>query len=150
MTMTEAAPTSSARSASDLSIAPRATSPREGKSVLARRRCPYCLSRVVVDAKKCRHCGEWLVPTSSGAASALLRAVGWLWFLASGAGAFGLWHLVTMWRSRVILEPPDPGMPSPETIAALLYGAVGLVAIQGVVLGLGMTVLGRLVPRRPR
>lgn len=28
-------------------------------------KCPYCAGEVQPDAKKCKHCGEWLVPTVS-------------------------------------------------------------------------------------
>lgn len=24
------------------------------------KRCPYCAEEILVDAKKCKHCGEWL------------------------------------------------------------------------------------------
>lgn len=36
----------------------------------ARQACPFCGEQIVVDALKCRFCGEWLKPTDSGSAAA--------------------------------------------------------------------------------
>ena len=115
-----------------------------------RHRCPYCFGKIHVDARKCRHCGEWVVPTTRGASSAVLRAFGWLWAGASMLGAAGLWHVATLWRARQLLGVDDGNLPPPAVVNALLFGGVALIAIQGLVGGLGLVVFSALAPRRPR
>lgn len=115
----------------------------------ARRRCPFCYGKIEVDARKCRHCGEWVVRTSRGAAAAILRLFGWCWTGGSLLAAALLWHVATLWQARQVLGVDDTNLP-PAVLSALGYGGVALIAIQGIVLGLGLVVFGGLAPRRPR
>lgn len=115
----------------------------------ARRRCPFCYGKIEVDARKCRHCGEWVVRTSRGAAAAMLRFFGWCWTGGSLLAAALLWHVATLWQARQVLGGDDTNLP-PAVLSALVYGGVAFVAIQGIVLGLGLVVFGGIAPRRPR
>lgn len=50
--------------------------------------CPYCWMMVAAHAKKCGHCGEWLVERNPMVAIALVGA-GWAWVTLSILGAIG-------------------------------------------------------------
>jgi hypothetical protein len=113
------------------------------------RPCPYCRAAIAEEARKCRHCGEWVVSTSRGAAAALLRVVGWLWVGASLLGAAALWQVASATRSRILATVVDEGL-TPALLDALAYIAVALAILQGLTFGLALAVLASLAPRRPR
>jgi hypothetical protein len=121
-----------------------------GDARSADRLCPYCRSGIAADAKKCRICGEWVVRTSAGLTPVLLRMVGWLWVGISGLTAAGLWHVADALRTRILAAAVDETFATPQVLAALVYGVVAIVVLQGLTFGLGLAVLAGLAPRRPR
>lgn len=134
---TPASAISAARAAPSATVAP------------LERPCPYCCASVPREAKKCRACGEWLVRTSAGAAPAALRALGWLWMGLTLLAAGGLWAAGRAARFWILLRATDPTI-SPVALDAALYGLVALVLLQGLTVGVSLSVLARLAPRRPR
>jgi len=115
----------------------------------AERRCPYCCADAPQEAKKCRACGEWLVRTSAGAAPAALRLLGWLWVGLTLLAAGGLWAAGRAARFWILLRATDPAI-SPLALDVALYGLLALVLLQGLTVGVALSVLSRLAPRRPR
>ena len=113
------------------------------------RRCPHCCSDIAREAKKCRVCGEWVVRTSSGAAAALLRLLGWLWVGLSLLAGAGLWYVGSAVRLWVLVRSVDPAV-TPLVLDVILYGLVGMVLLQGLTFGVGLAAIAELVPRRPR
>jgi hypothetical protein len=113
------------------------------------RRCPHCCADIAREAKKCRTCGEWVVHTSSGAAAALLRLLGWLWVGLALFAAAGLWYVGSAVRLWVLVRSVDPAV-TPLVLDVILYALVAIVLLQGLTFGVGLATLAELVPRRPR
>jgi hypothetical protein len=112
------------------------------------RRCPYCCGGLPREAKKCGACGEWVVRTSSGAAAALLRLLGWSWVGVTLLAATGLWYGGRAARYWVLMRDVDP-MITPFLVDVARFGLLALVLLQGLTVGLGLVVLARSAPRRP-
>jgi hypothetical protein len=113
------------------------------------RRCPHCCADIAREAKKCRTCGEWVVGTSSGAAAALLRMLGWLWVGLSLFAGAGLWYVGSVVRLWVLVRSVDPAV-TPLVLDVILYGLVSIVLLQGLTFGVALAALADRVPRRPR
>lgn len=111
------------------------------------RRCAYCCMAVPVDARKCRACGEWLVPTSGGLAAGLLRALGWTWAGVSTLAAAVLWYLGGAVRQAMLLGDADRWL-TPLGLDVARWGLVALVALQGITIAVVLHVLAGLAPRR--
>lgn len=47
-----------------VSAANKTKKTRTANDGLEKTRCPYCGEEILVGAKKCKHCGEWLDPNS--------------------------------------------------------------------------------------
>ena len=113
------------------------------------RRCPHCCMAVPTEARKCRACGEWLVPTSGGVAAALLRVLGWSWAGVSCLAAAVLWYLAGAVRTALLLGDADRWL-TPLGLDVARWALVALVALQGVTVGVGLHVVAGMAPRRPR
>ena len=128
-----------------------ATAARSSKEVLAPRErpCPYCCSLIPQDAKKCHACAEWVVGTSGGIAAAVLRLLALAWAGLTVLAAVGLWTLgqgIVRW---VWMHAVDPAI-TPQLVNLLLYGAIGVVLLKGMMVSVSLGLLARLAPRRPR
>jgi hypothetical protein len=113
------------------------------------RRCPYCCTGLPREAKKCAACAEWVVGTSAGVAAAFLRLLGWAWGGASLLVAAALWYGGNMVRVWLVARAVDPVF-TPVLLSAFLYTLVGFVVLQGLTIGVGLGVVARIAPRRPR
>lgn len=113
------------------------------------RTCPYCCAMLAREAKKCRDCGEWVVGTSQGLAAAALRLIGLLWGAATVLAAGGLWTIGQGIRRWVWLHAVETEI-TPQVVDLLLYGIVAFVLLMGLMVSVGLGVLARLAPRRPR
>ena len=111
--------------------------------------CQYCCSQIPHDAKKCRACTEWVVGTSSGFAAAILRLVALLWAGLTVLGALGLWTIGRAIMRWVWLHSIDPAI-TPQVVNLLLHGVIAFVLLKGLMVSLGLAMLARLAPRRPR
>jgi len=128
-----------------------ATAPRVSREVLAPldRSCPYCCSQIPREAKKCHACAEWVVGTSGGFAAALLRLLAVGWAVITVLAAVGLWSLGQGILRWVWLHSVDPAI-TPQVVNLLLYGVVAVVLLKGLMVSVGLGLLARLAPRRPR
>ena len=113
------------------------------------RRCPYCCSALAAEARKCAGCAEWVVGTSGGFAPALLRLLAWAWGGASLLVAAALWYGGSMLRVWLVARAVDP-LFTPVILSAFLYALVGFVLLQGMTVAVGLSVVARLAPQRPR
>jgi hypothetical protein len=116
---------------------------------VAERPCRYCRSELAPEARKCAACGEWAVGTSTGFTAALLRLLAWCWAGGSALAAAGLWYGGSAMRAWVVARAVDP-VVAPLVLDVLVYGLAAFVLLQGVTVGVGLTVLANLSPRRPR
>jgi hypothetical protein len=128
-----------------------ATATRSSREVLAplERPCPYCCSQIPRDAKKCYACAEWVVGTSGGIAAAVLRLLALLWAAFTVLAALGLWTVgqgIVRW---VWMHAVDPAI-TPQVVNLLLYGVIGVVLLKGMMVSVGLGLLARLAPQRPR
>jgi hypothetical protein len=128
-----------------------AAATRSSREVLAplERPCPYCCSQIPREAKKCRACAEWVVGTSGGIAAAVLRLLALAWAGLTVLAALGLWSLgqgIVRW---VWMHAVDPAI-TPQIVNLLLYGAIGIVLLKGMMVSVGLALLARLAPQRPR
>jgi hypothetical protein len=128
-----------------------ATTLRSSRETLAavERLCPYCCSSISREAKKCHACAEWVVGTSGGFAAALLRLLAIVWATVTALAALGLWTLgqgIVRW---VWMHSVDPAI-TPQVVNLLLYGVIAVVVLKGLMLSLGLAMLARLAPQRPR
>jgi hypothetical protein len=118
-------------------------------AVPVERRCPYCCGGLPRAAKKCGACGEWVVRTSSGAAAAALRLLGWAWVGVTLLAAAGLWYGGRAARYWVLMRDVDPVI-TPFLVDVARHGLLALVLLQGLTVGVALVVLARSAPRRPR
>ncbi len=128
-----------------------ATATRPSREVLAPlvRPCPYCCSQIPTEAKKCHACAEWVVGTSGGIGAAVLRLLALLWAAFTVMGALGLWVLgqgIVRW---VWMHAVDPAI-TPQVVNLLLYAVIAAVVLKGLMVSVGLGLLARLAPRRPR
>jgi hypothetical protein len=111
--------------------------------------CPYCLSQIPRDAKKCPACTEWVVGTSSGFAAWILRLLALLWAGLTVLGALGLWSIGQGIMRWVWLHSVDPAI-TPQVVSLLLYGVIAFLLLKGLMVSMALALLARLAPRRPR
>ena len=128
-----------------------ATALRSSRETLAaaERLCPYCCSSIPREAKKCHACAEWVVGTSGGFAAALLRLLAIVWATMTVLAGLGLWTLgqgIVRW---VWMHAVDPAI-TPQVVNLLLYGIIAVVVLKGLMVSLGLAMLARLAPQRPR
>jgi hypothetical protein len=128
-----------------------ATALRSSRETLASldRSCPFCCSQIPREAKKCRACAEWVVGTSGGIAAALLRLLAVGWAVLTVLAAVGLWSIGQGILRWVWLHSVDPAI-TPQVVNLLLYGVVAVVVLKGLMVSVGLGLLARLAPRRPR
>ena len=113
------------------------------------RSCPFCCSQIPREAKKCRACAEWVVGTSGGVAAAMLRLLAVLWALVTVLAAGGLWTLgqgIVRW---VWMHAVDQAI-TPQVVNLLLYAVIAVVVLKGLMVSVGLALLARLAPQRPR
>jgi hypothetical protein len=123
---------------------------RSGETLAARvQSCPFCCDSIPREAKKCRTCGEWVVRTSGGLAAAALRLLALLWTALTVLAAAGLWTLGQGVRRWVWLHAVDPTI-TPQVVDIVLYALIALVLLKGLMVSVGLGVIARLSPRRPR
>jgi hypothetical protein len=123
---------------------------RSGETLAARvQSCPFCCDSIPREAKKCRTCGEWVVRTSGGLAAAALRLLALLWAVLTLLAAAGLWTLGQGVRRWVWLHAVDPTI-TPQVVDIVLYALIALVLLKGLMVSVGLGVIARLSPRRPR
>jgi hypothetical protein len=118
-------------------------------SIALERPCPYCCDVIPKQAKKCRSCGEWVVGTSSGMAAAGLRLLAVIWAGVTLIGALGLWTLGQGVRRWVWMHAVDQGI-TPQVVDIGLYTLVAVIVLKGLMVSVGLGVMARLSPRRPR
>ena len=128
-----------------------ATAARSSREVLAplERPCPYCCSPIPREAKKCHACAEWVVGTSGGIAAALLRLLALAWAALTVLGALGLWTIgqgIVRW---VWMHAVDQAI-TPHVVNLVLYTVIAAVVLKGLMVSIGLGLLARLAPRRPR
>ena len=112
-------------------------------------RCPYCCDLIPREAKKCRSCGEWVVRTSRGVMSSVLRLASIAWAVGTLLAAVGLWKLAEGVRRWVWLHAVDPTI-TPQVVEIAIYLVIALVVIRGLMVSVGLNVMAGLSPRRPR
>jgi hypothetical protein len=112
-------------------------------------RCPYCCDLIPRDAKKCRSCGEWVVRTSRGVMSGVLRLASITWAIGTLLAAVGLWKLAEGVRRWVWLHAVDPTI-TPQVVEIATYLVIALIVIRGLMVSVGLNVMAGLSPRRPR
>jgi hypothetical protein len=113
------------------------------------RSCPFCCSQIPREAKKCRACAEWVVGTSGGVAAAMLRLLAVLWAAVTALAAGGLWTLgqgIVRW---VWMHAVDQAI-TPQVVNLLLYAVIAVVVLKGLMVSVGLALLARLAPQRPR
>ena len=113
------------------------------------RSCPFCCSQIPREAKKCRACAEWVVGTSGGVAAAMLRLLAVLWAAVTALAAVGLWTLgqgIVRW---VWMHAVDQAI-TPQVVNLLLYAVIAIVVLKGLMVSVGLALLARLAPQRPR
>lgn len=113
------------------------------------RSCPFCCSQIPREAKKCRACAEWVVGTSGGVAAAMLRLLAVLWAAVTALAAVGLWTLgqgIVRW---VWMHAVDQAI-TPQVVNLLLYAVIAVVVLKGLMVSVGLALLARLAPQRPR
>ena len=113
------------------------------------RSCPFCCSQIPREAKKCRACAEWVVGTSGGVAAAMLRLLAVLWAAVTVLAAGGLWTLgqgIVRW---VWMHAVDQAI-TPQVVNLLLYAVIAVVVLKGLMVSVGLALLARLAPHRPR
>ena len=113
------------------------------------RSCPFCCSQIPREAKKCRACAEWVVGTSGGVAAAMLRLIAVLWAAVTALAAVGLWTLgqgIVRW---VWMHAVDQAI-TPQVVNLLLYAVIAVVVLKGLMVSVGLALLARLAPQRPR
>ena len=113
------------------------------------RSCPFCCSQIPREAKKCRACAEWVVGTSGGVAAAMLRLLAVLWAVVTALAAGGLWTLgqgIVRW---VWMHAVDQAI-TPQVVNLLLYAVIAVVVLKGLMVSVGLALLARLAPQRPR
>ena len=113
------------------------------------RSCPWCCSSISREAKKCHACAEWVVGTSGGVAAAVLRLLGVAWALLTLLAAAGLWTIGQGIMRWVWMRSVDPAI-TPQVINLLLYGLIAMVLLKGFMVSVGLGLLARLAPHRPR
>jgi hypothetical protein len=128
-----------------------ATALRSSRETLAApdRLCPYCCSSIPREAKKCHACAEWVVGTSGGFAAALLRLLAIVWATITVLAGLGLWTLgqgIVRW---VWMHAVDPTI-TPQVVNLLVYGVIAVVVLKGLMVSVGLALLARLAPQRPR
>ncbi|NUO38877.1 MAG: hypothetical protein HOQ17_11745 [Gemmatimonadaceae bacterium] len=128
-----------------------ATAARSSREALAplERPCPYCCSSIPREAKKCHACAEWVVGTSGGIAAALLRLLALAWAALTVLGALGLWTIgqgIVRW---VWMHAVDQAI-TPHVVNLVLYTVIAAVLLKGLMVSIGLALLARLAPRRPR
>jgi hypothetical protein len=115
----------------------------------ALRRCKYCCTDVPPQAKKCYACGEWIVGTSGGFAAAVLRLLGWTWAVLSCFSAATIWYVGNAIRDQLIFHNAGEYLTS-FGIDLVVWALVATVLLQGLTVGVGLNVIARIAPRRPR
>jgi hypothetical protein len=126
------------------------TTRRSGESPASLvQRCPFCCDQIPSEAKKCRTCGEWVVGTSTGAASAGLRLLAFLWAGLTILAAGGLWTVGQGIRRWVWLHAVNPDI-TPQLVDLALYALLALVVLKGLTVSVSLGLIARLAPRRPR
>ncbi len=133
-------------------LATARTTQRSGESPSAlslTQRCPYCCDLIPREAKKCRSCGEWVVRTSGGLMSSVLRLAGIAWAIGTLLVAAGLWRLAEGVRRWVWLHAVDTTI-TPQVVQIAIYVVIALVVIRGLMVSVGLGVMAGLSPRRPR
>jgi hypothetical protein len=126
------------------------TTRRSGESPASLvQRCPFCCDQIPSEAKKCRTCGEWVVGTSTGAASAGLRLLALLWAGLTILAAGGLWTVGQGIRRWVWLHAVNPDI-TPQLVDLALYALLALVVLKGLTVSVSLGLIARLAPRRPR
>jgi hypothetical protein len=123
---------------------------RSGETLAApERRCPYCCADIPRESRKCRTCGEWVVGTSGGLGAVALRLLALLWAALTLLAVAGLWTLGQGVRRWVWLHAVDPTI-TPQVVDIVLYAVIAIVLLKGLMLSVGLGVIARLSPRRPR
>lgn len=133
-------------------LAPARTTNRSGETpspLSLTQRCPYCCDLIPREAKKCRSCGEWVVRTSRGVMSSMLRLAGVAWGVGTLFAAYGLWHVAQGVRRWVWLHAVDPSI-TPAVVEIAIYVVIGAVVVRGLMVSIGLGVMAGLSPRRPR
>jgi hypothetical protein len=131
-------------------LATRSISRETAKSrVPAVKSCPWCCDDIPVEAKKCRSCGEWVVSTSHGIGSMMLRLFGLAWVALSFLIAAGLWFAGQALRGWVWMHSINQQL-TPRVVDFVLYVVIAVVLLKGMAVAVGFGVLSRLSPRRPR
>ena len=125
-----------------------ARSPRDVLAPLERP-CPYCCSMIPREARKCHACAEWVVRTSGGFGAVLLRLLALAWAALTLLGALGLWTIgqgIVRW---VWMHAVDQAI-TPHVVNLILYTVIAAVVLKGLMVSVGLGLLARLAPRRPR
>jgi hypothetical protein len=72
-----------------------------------------------------------------------------LWAVITLLGGAGLWTLGQGVRRWVWLHAVDPTI-TPQIVDVALYALIALVVLKGLMVSMGLAMIARLSPRRPR
>ena len=123
---------------------------RSGETLAAAmKRCPFCCGDIPTEARKCRECGEWVVGTSGGFAAAGLRFLGVIWAGVTLMAAAGLWYAGQGVRRWAWMHAVDQQV-TPQLVDLAVYTLISVVVLKGLMLSVGLGIMARLSPRRPR
>ncbi len=116
---------------------------------VATKSCRFCYTDIPSEAKKCRSCGEWVVGTSGGFAAGMLRLLGVLWAVVTVVAAGGLWYLGQGVRRWAWMHAVDQQI-TPQLVDVAVYALIAIVLLKGFMVSVGLGILARMSPQRPR
>lgn len=129
-------------------LAARSISRETAKAIPLEKSCQYCCDSIPREARKCRSCGEWVVRTTGGIGSHVLRLIALGWAALSVAIAVGAVFVAQAVRRWVWMHSVNQEI-TPQVVDFALYVIIAIVLLKGLAVSIGLLIMARLSPRRP-